>query len=64
LLEADAERGGALLRGHRELCGTGDPALLTEAAERVLDLVGGPLREGYRRSWRGAGASAAAGGGR
>ncbi len=53
LLEADRERGGALLDGHRRLCGSGDPAPLAEAAGRVLDLVGGPLREGYRRTWQG-----------
>lgn len=53
LREADPERGGALLAGHRELCATGDPAGLAEAAGQVLDLVGGPLREGYRRTWRG-----------
>ncbi|MFB7737071.1 nucleotidyltransferase domain-containing protein [Streptomyces sp. NPDC056112] len=53
LLEADAERGGALLQGHRHLCETGDPTLLIKAAERILDLLGGPLREGYRRAWRG-----------
>ncbi|MFJ9472730.1 nucleotidyltransferase domain-containing protein [Streptomyces caniferus] len=60
LLEADVECGGALLEGHRHLCETGNPALLTEAAEQVLDIVGGPLREGYRRTWRGVGEPVAA----
>ncbi|WP_107072760.1 nucleotidyltransferase domain-containing protein [Streptomyces vietnamensis] len=64
LLDADGERGGALLQGHRNLCETGDPALLTDAALRILDLVGGPLREGYRRTWRGVIDSVAAGVGR
>jgi len=64
LLEADAKCGGALLEGHRRLCETGDPVALIEAAERILDLVGGPLREGYRRTWRGVNDSVAAGIGR
>ncbi|MFD9367380.1 nucleotidyltransferase domain-containing protein [Streptomyces sp. NPDC060020] len=53
LLEADAQRGAALLEGHHHLCGSGDPAALISAAWKVLDLVGGPLREGYRRTWHG-----------
>ncbi|MFI9603377.1 nucleotidyltransferase domain-containing protein [Streptomyces sp. NPDC052043] len=64
LLEADGERGGALLEGHRHLCETGAPVLLSDAAVRILDLVGGPLREGYRRTWRGVIESVAAGVGR
>jgi predicted nucleotidyltransferase len=53
LLEADPVRGAALLDGHLRLCESGDATGLTDAAERVLDLVGGPLREGYRRAWEG-----------
>jgi predicted nucleotidyltransferase len=53
LLEADAERGAALLEGHLRLCESGDPAPMIDAAMKVLDLVGGPLREGYRRTWHG-----------
>ncbi|WSN53488.1 nucleotidyltransferase domain-containing protein [Streptomyces sp. NBC_01296] len=53
LLEADPQRGAALLEGHHRLCGSGDPAALISAALKVLDLVGGPLREGYRRTWHG-----------
>ncbi|MFD0078313.1 nucleotidyltransferase domain-containing protein [Streptomyces sp. NPDC127166] len=64
LLDADAGHGGALLRAHRHLCETGDPAPLTDAVLRILDLVGGPLREGYRRTWRGVIDSVAAGVGR
>jgi len=59
LLEADAERGRALLEGHLHLCATGDPAPMTAAAAQILDLVGGPLREGYRRTWRGVGGTVA-----
>jgi predicted nucleotidyltransferase len=64
LLEADGKRGGALLQGHRHLCETGDPVPLIDAAVRILDLVGGPLREGYCRTWRGVIESVAAGIGR
>ncbi|GGY11696.1 nucleotidyltransferase domain-containing protein [Streptomyces tanashiensis] len=53
LLAADPELGDALLGGHLRLCVTGDPAPFAEAAASVLDLVGGPLREGYRRTWHG-----------
>ncbi|WP_329571836.1 nucleotidyltransferase domain-containing protein [Kitasatospora sp. NBC_01266] len=53
LLAADAVRGAALLEGHLGLCESGDPALLIDATAAILDLVGGPLREGYRRTWRG-----------
>ncbi|MGR4880702.1 hypothetical protein ACIPUC_15025 [Streptomyces sp. LARHCF249] len=53
LLEADPQRGAALLAGHHHLCGSGEPAALISAASKVLDLVGGPLREGYRRTWHG-----------
>ncbi|MEU9305114.1 nucleotidyltransferase domain-containing protein [Streptomyces sp. NPDC048269] len=53
LLEADARLGAALLEGHLSLCESGDPSPMTGAASEVLDLVGGPVREGYRRTWRG-----------
>ncbi|MFF3016645.1 nucleotidyltransferase domain-containing protein [Streptomyces sp. NPDC057939] len=58
LLEADPSRGAALLEGHLRMCRAGDPTALTDAASAVLDLVGGPLREGYRRTWQGAAPSA------
>ncbi|MFB6612891.1 nucleotidyltransferase domain-containing protein [Streptomyces sp. NPDC056367] len=51
LRAADAGRGGALLEGHLHLCESGDPAPMLAAAGEILDLVGGPLREGYRRTW-------------
>lgn len=63
LLEADALRGRALLEGHLRLCESGDPVPIIDAASGVLDLVGGPLREGYRRAWRGVIASVAVGSG-
>ncbi|PRX96800.1 hypothetical protein [Allonocardiopsis opalescens] len=53
LREADAELGGALLAGHLRMCAHGEAAPLAEAAAEVLGLVGGPLREGYRREWPG-----------
>ncbi|MFD9597829.1 nucleotidyltransferase domain-containing protein [Kitasatospora sp. NPDC059973] len=64
LLEADAERGAALLEGHLHLCESGDPGLMIDAASGILNLVGGPLREGYRRTWRGVIESVAAASGR
>jgi len=54
LLAADPARGAALLTGHRHLCETTDPTLLSAAAEGALHLVGGPLTSGYRRLWPGA----------
>ncbi|MEU9030955.1 nucleotidyltransferase domain-containing protein [Streptomyces sp. NPDC048383] len=53
LLEADPALGAALLEGHLRLCRAADPTALIDAASAVLDLVGGPLREGYRRTWQG-----------
>lgn len=53
LLEADAERGSALLEAHLHLCRSGEPGPMIDAVSEVLDLVGGPLREGYRRTWHG-----------
>ncbi|MFE0103478.1 nucleotidyltransferase domain-containing protein [Streptomyces sp. NPDC059009] len=47
LLGADTARGTALLEGHRIVAEQGDPGPLAAAAEEVLGLVGGPLREGY-----------------
>ncbi|GAA2291362.1 nucleotidyltransferase domain-containing protein [Streptomyces kunmingensis] len=47
LLTADPELGAALLAGHCTVADHADPAPLAAAAEKVLELVGGPLREGY-----------------
>ncbi|RSO29917.1 nucleotidyltransferase [Streptomyces sp. WAC 06725] len=47
LLSADPVHGQALLDGHQPVAEHADTAPLAVAAERVLDLVGGPLRERY-----------------
>ncbi|WP_349017386.1 hypothetical protein [Streptomyces cavernicola] len=47
LLGADPVRGKALLDGHQRAAEQAESAPLAAAAEQVLDLVGGPLREGY-----------------
>ncbi|MFF1378696.1 nucleotidyltransferase domain-containing protein [Streptomyces sp. NPDC058308] len=52
LLSADPERGKALLNGHQTVAEHADPAPLAAAAAQVLDLLGGPLREGYAHCWR------------
>ncbi|WP_411143784.1 nucleotidyltransferase domain-containing protein [Streptomyces sp. x-80] len=52
LLDADPVRGKALLDGHRAVAEGADPAPLAAAAEQVLGLLGGPLREGYVHRWR------------
>nr|WP_134003102.1 nucleotidyltransferase domain-containing protein [Streptomyces sp. 846.5] len=53
LLAVDTVRGAALLEGHLRLCETADPTPLLRAAIQVLHLVGGPLSEGYHRTWSG-----------
>lgn len=52
LLLADPEQGGALLDGYRRLCEHGEPEDFADAAAEILALAGGPLREGYARTWR------------
>ncbi|MFJ9472512.1 nucleotidyltransferase domain-containing protein [Streptomyces caniferus] len=47
LLSADLARGRALLDGHQRVAELGDTAALMAAVEQVLDLISGPLREGY-----------------
>ena len=47
LLAADPVLGEALLRGHLAVAEQADPMPLAGAARDVLDLLGGPLREGY-----------------
>ncbi|MEW2071800.1 nucleotidyltransferase domain-containing protein [Streptomyces sp. NPDC007346] len=51
LLDADPVRGEALLAGQRAVAEHADPVPLVEAAGQVLDLCGGPLREGYAHPW-------------
>ncbi|MFJ7245624.1 nucleotidyltransferase domain-containing protein [Kitasatospora sp. NPDC098652] len=64
LLEADPVRGAGLLDAYTRLAATRDPAALVEAGTEVLDLAGGPLREGYHRAWQGVIDSVAVGVGR
>lgn len=52
LLSADPVRGRALLDGHQAVAEHADPAPLAAAAEHVLALLGGPLREGHSHRWR------------
>ncbi|MGP3925657.1 nucleotidyltransferase domain-containing protein [Streptomyces sp. 8N616] len=52
LLSADPVRGKALLDGHQAVAQHADPSPLAAAVEQVLDLLGGPLREGYAHRWR------------
>ncbi|MFD0413486.1 nucleotidyltransferase domain-containing protein [Streptomyces sp. NPDC127108] len=52
LLNADPVLGEALLDGHRAVAERADPVPLAAAAEQVLDLLGGPLREGYGHRWK------------
>ncbi|MFJ9944679.1 hypothetical protein [Streptomyces erythrochromogenes] len=52
LLQADPDHGGALLEGYRRLCEEGEPEDFADAAVEVLALMGGPIREGYARTWR------------
>ncbi|WP_420035099.1 nucleotidyltransferase domain-containing protein [Streptomyces sp. cg28] len=52
LLAADPRLGEALLHGHRTVAERGDPAPLAAAVAEVLELVGGPLREGYVQPFR------------
>ncbi|MGC5008810.1 hypothetical protein [Streptomyces sp. DT203] len=46
------------------LCKSGDSGPMMDAASGILDLVGEPLREGYRRTWHGVIESVAAASGR
>ncbi|MFE9929760.1 nucleotidyltransferase domain-containing protein [Streptomyces sp. NPDC005533] len=59
LLQADPQHGGALLDGYRRLCENGEPKDLADAAVEIVALMGGPLREGYVRTWRAAAPPAA-----
>jgi hypothetical protein len=51
LTAADPALGRALLRAHLTLAEHADPAPLTTTAYEILDLVGGPLREGHSGVW-------------
>ncbi|WP_329154616.1 nucleotidyltransferase domain-containing protein [Streptomyces sp. NBC_01456] len=52
LIAADPVLGNALLAGHRAVAERADPTPLAAAAENLLDLIGGPLREGYSHRWQ------------
>lgn len=52
LLEADPELGKALLDGYQTVAEQADAAPLAAAVNQLLDLIGGPLREGYSNSWQ------------
>ncbi|GAB7028884.1 nucleotidyltransferase domain-containing protein [Streptomyces sp. NPDC021749] len=52
LLTADPALGKALLDGHQTVAERADPGPLATAVGQVLDLLGGPLREGYAQRWR------------
>lgn len=52
LLGADPGLGKALLDGHQAVAEQADPRLLATAVKQVLDLLGGPLLEGYSHPWR------------
>ncbi|MFG3260473.1 nucleotidyltransferase domain-containing protein [Streptomyces sp. NPDC048172] len=52
LLAADPVRGEELLEGRRAVAERADAGPLSLAVERVLNMLGGPLREGYTQPWR------------
>ncbi|MFF0190556.1 nucleotidyltransferase domain-containing protein [Streptomyces sp. NPDC005244] len=52
LLSADPVLGKALLDGHQAVAQHADAMPLATAVKQSLDLLGGPLREGYARPWR------------
>ncbi|TGB16055.1 nucleotidyltransferase domain-containing protein [Streptomyces sp. MZ04] len=52
LLSADPALGKALLDGHQTVAEHADTRLLATAVRQVLDLLGGPLLEGYSHPWR------------
>ncbi|MFF4209752.1 hypothetical protein ACFYZE_10455 [Streptomyces sp. NPDC001796] len=51
LTAADPVLGAALLQAHLTLAEHADPAPLTAMAQEILDLMGGPLREGCSSLW-------------
>lgn len=51
LLSADATLGKSLLDGHQAVAERADATPLATAAQQVLDLIGGPLREGHAHRW-------------
>jgi nucleotidyltransferase-like protein len=51
LLSADPALGKALLDGHQVVAEHADPLPLATAVRQALDLLGGPLSEGYVHRW-------------
>nr|WP_055492578.1 nucleotidyltransferase domain-containing protein [Streptomyces sp. TP-A0356] len=54
LRDADPALGRALLDARLTVAEHADPAPLSAAAHEILNLLGGPLREGHSRIWNGA----------
>ncbi|MFF2847357.1 nucleotidyltransferase domain-containing protein [Streptomyces sp. NPDC058001] len=52
LLAAAPTLGKALLDGQQAVAEQADPAPLAAAVTELLDLIGGPLREGYTHRWQ------------
>lgn len=52
LLAADPALGKALLDGHQAVAEHADPQPLAAAVKQALDLLGGPLLDGYSHPWR------------
>ncbi|MER5382059.1 nucleotidyltransferase domain-containing protein [Streptomyces sp. NPDC002688] len=52
LVAADPDLGTALLDGHQTVAEQADPTPLAAAVKELLELIGGPLREGYSHRWQ------------
>ncbi|MFI7285748.1 hypothetical protein ACIBRY_03655 [Streptomyces anulatus] len=52
-MTADPELGRALLDGHLAVAERADPVPPAAAARAVLEMIGGPLREGYAQPMAG-----------
>ncbi|MFG2526169.1 hypothetical protein [Streptomyces sp. NPDC048527] len=52
LLSADPALGKALLDGHQAVAEHAELLPLATAVKQALDLLGGPLLEGYSHRWR------------
>ncbi|GAA5207584.1 nucleotidyltransferase domain-containing protein [Streptomyces thinghirensis] len=52
LVAADPNLGTALLDGYQAVAERADPTGLAAAVAELLDLIGGPLREGYSHRWQ------------
>ncbi|NUW02031.1 nucleotidyltransferase domain-containing protein [Streptomyces sp. CAI 127] len=52
LMSADPDRGAALLDGYLDVAERADPTRLVATIGELLDLIGGPLREGYSHRWQ------------